>query len=253
MQRERGARSPVRPPAPRRSARGRCPRGVGRRTSSASSSTQRSSAQPVSRLAPRTGPRASARARRRRRPPARAPAAARPDRRPPASRKLIVAGWRSRSPSSSGRPCGDDPPAGDDRDPVGEPLGLVHVVGGQEDRLAEVAQPAITSHAWRRADGSKPVVGSSRKSSSGSPTRATPTSRRRSWPPERLPARSSAFARGRRARSSPRRRAAPGSSRRRARASRARVSSGRIRHCWSTIPIRSRQSRVGCAGSCRGR
>ncbi len=37
-------------------------------------------------------------------------------------------------------PCGDDLAGGDDRHPVGEPLRLVHVVGGEEDRLAEVAQ-----------------------------------------------------------------------------------------------------------------
>ena len=33
-------------------------------------------------------------------------------------------------------------------------------------------KPAISSHSWRRDCGSSPVVGSSRKSSSGSPTRA---------------------------------------------------------------------------------
>ena len=37
-------------------------------------------------------------------------------------------------------PRGDDLAAGDDRDPVGEALRLVHVVGGEEDGLAEVAQ-----------------------------------------------------------------------------------------------------------------
>ena len=37
-------------------------------------------------------------------------------------------------------PGGDDPAADDDRDPVGEPLRLVHVVGGEEDGLAEVAE-----------------------------------------------------------------------------------------------------------------
>ena len=40
------------------------------------------------------------------------------------------------------------------------------------------------SQAVRRAAGSKPVVGSSRKTSSGSPTSATPRSSRRFWPPE---------------------------------------------------------------------
>ena len=39
------------------------------------------------------------------------------------------------------RPLGDDPAAGDDRDAVGELLGLVHVVRREEDGLAERAQP----------------------------------------------------------------------------------------------------------------
>ena len=39
-----------------------------------------------------------------------------------------------------GRPARDHLAAGDDRDPVGEALRLVHVVGGEEDGLAEVAQ-----------------------------------------------------------------------------------------------------------------
>ena len=51
----------------------------------------------------------------------------------------------------------------------------------------------MTFHAARRATGSKPVVGSSRKTRSGSPTSARPTSRRRRWPPDRRPTRSSAF------------------------------------------------------------
>ena len=50
----------------------------------------------------------------------------------------------------------------------------------------------MTSHAARRAEGSKPVVGSSRKISSGSPISASATSRRRRWPPESAVARSSA-------------------------------------------------------------
>ena len=53
----------------------------------------------------------------------------------------------------------------------------------------------MTSQAARRADGSKPVVGSSRKISSGSPISASATSRRRRWPPESVLARSSACSR----------------------------------------------------------
>jgi len=43
--------------------------------------------------------------------------------------------------------------------------------------------------ASRRAEGSKPVVGSSRKSSSGLPMIPTPTSSLRCWPPESEPTR----------------------------------------------------------------
>ena len=50
--------------------------------------------------------------------------------------------------------------------------------------LPSAQRSLIVVHAWRRADGSKPVVGSSRKSRSGSPTRARARSRRRRWPPE---------------------------------------------------------------------
>src|SRR5580658_9383535 len=51
----------------------------------------------------------------------------------------------------------------------------------------------MTAHAARRAAGSKPVVGSSRKISSGSPINASATSSRRRWPPERAVARWSAW------------------------------------------------------------
>src|SRR5689334_23089480 len=49
------------------------------------------------------------------------------------------------------------------------------------------------SHAARRAAGSKPVVGSSRKTRSGSPTSAMPRSSRRFWPPDNVFTRSSAL------------------------------------------------------------
>ena len=57
--------------------------------------------------------------------------------------------------------------------------------------------PAARRAAWqvvRRAAGSKPVVGSSRKISSGSPTSASARSRRRAWPPDSVRARRSAAA-----------------------------------------------------------
>jgi len=47
---------------------------------------------------------------------------------------------RSRPPRGLGAACGDDPPASEHRDAVGQVLGFVHVVGGQEDCLAELAQ-----------------------------------------------------------------------------------------------------------------
>ena len=51
---------------------------------------------------------------------------------------------------------------------------------------------AISSHDWRRAAGSNPVVGSSRKISSGSPAMPSARSRRRRWPPDSAAARASA-------------------------------------------------------------
>ena len=44
------------------------------------------------------------------------------------------------APERVGRALGDDPPAGDHGDAVGEVLGLVHVVRGEQDRRAELAQ-----------------------------------------------------------------------------------------------------------------
>ncbi len=49
--------------------------------------------------------------------------------------------------------------------------------------LPSARSERTVSHAARRASGSKPVVGSSRKISSGSPTSASAKSSRRSWPP----------------------------------------------------------------------
>ena len=50
--------------------------------------------------------------------------------------------------------------------------------------MPRARRPEMTSHDARRAAGSKPVVGSSRKMSSGSPMSASATSRRRRCPPE---------------------------------------------------------------------
>ena len=57
------------------------------------------------------------------------------------------------------------------------------------------ASARIVSHAARRAAGSKPVVGSSRKISSGSPTSARAKSSRRACPPDSLRARTSSDSR----------------------------------------------------------
>ena len=97
---------------------------------------------------------------------------------PSGTRKLMTARSLGAAARFSGASFRDDPARGDDSDPVGEPLGLVHVVRGEEDRRAERAEVADRVPGRRRADGSKPVVGSSRKRSSGSPASASATSRR---------------------------------------------------------------------------
>ena len=70
--------------------------------------------------------------------------------------------------SSSEVPSATLTAAVDHRDPVGELVGLVEVLRGEQDRAA-VARPARGwwSHIWPRVRGSRPVVGSSRKISGG--------------------------------------------------------------------------------------
>ncbi len=53
----------------------------------------------------------------------------------------MVGGHAVAAAEGLGCAFGDDAPVGEDGDPVGQVLGLVHVVGGQEDRLAELAEP----------------------------------------------------------------------------------------------------------------
>ena len=55
-------------------------------------------------------------------------------------RNRIIVSRPSCSPSVSGAPLGDDPALAQDHHPVGEVLGLVHVVGGEDDRRAELLQ-----------------------------------------------------------------------------------------------------------------
>ena len=71
-------------------------------------------------------------------------------------------------------------------------LGLVHDVRGDEDGAAFVGEPVEELHRSRRRTGSRPTVGSSSTSSSGSPSRATARETGLRWPPERRPASSSA-------------------------------------------------------------
>ena len=99
---------------------------------------------------------------------------------------------RSRAPSVARRALGDDSPVAQDDDAVGQALGLLEVVRGEHDRHAEVAQAGDDLPGLAARRGSKPVVGSSRNSSSGSPTSASATSSRRCWPPESVLAAASA-------------------------------------------------------------
>ena len=52
--------------------------------------------------------------------------------------------------SSVGRALGDEPAAVDDADPVGELVGLLEVLRGEEDRHAElvVEPPHLLPHRW---------------------------------------------------------------------------------------------------------
>ena len=83
------------------------------------------------------------------------------------------------------RALGDDPAGADDPDAVGELVGLLEVLRGQEDRRALVAcRRRTSSHSVMRETGSRPVVGSSRNSTSGEWISAIARSRRRRMPPE---------------------------------------------------------------------
>ena len=81
----------------------------------------------------------------------------------------------------------------DDADAVAEALGLVHVVRRERTVRPSFLNSSITSQSCRRDCGSSPVVGSSRKSSSGSPTSAQATARRCFWPPESFSYQASRF------------------------------------------------------------
>ena len=92
---------------------------------------------------------------------------------PPGSRNRIRVCMRSRPAERVRGPLGDDLALRDHRHAVREVLGLVHEVGREEDRLPDARRGSSRSPTrCRRAFGSKPVVGSSRNRSSGSPARA---------------------------------------------------------------------------------
>ena len=112
----------------------------------------------------------------------------------PGARKLISAGRVLAVAELVGAALGDDPPGGDDRHPVGERLGLLHVVGGEEDRLAELAQARRSPP----TPGGAPRDRSPWSARRGRGGRGRRSARRRrragaAGPPERLPARASAF------------------------------------------------------------
>ena len=87
--------------------------------------------------------------------------------------------------SSAGVPSATMPAVVEHRDPMREPVGLLEVLGRQEDRdpaRDEVAdRPA---HIVRRLRGSSPAVGSSRKMIRGLPTRVIARSSLRCIPPD---------------------------------------------------------------------
>ena len=115
--------------------------------------------------------------------------------------------------------------------------------------LPRLAQRAHTSQAARRAAGSKPVVGSSRKISSGSPTSASAKSSRRALPAgERRARRSAASCQSPPARSPRRRRAGAGTAPPSARRVSRTVRCGYVPQLCSTIPTRARSAAGRAAG-----
>ena len=71
--------------------------------------------------------------------------------RSPPSSQLTVASAAARPPSVAGVALGHDPAAGDDGQPVGQRLGLVQVVGGEQDRGALGGSCRISAQNCRRA------------------------------------------------------------------------------------------------------
>jgi hypothetical protein len=72
----------------------------------------------------------------------------------------------------------------DDDDLVGEQVGLLEVLGGEQQVLPPRTSSRITSHMSLRLRGSSPVVGSSRNITGGEAMSAPARSSRRRMPPE---------------------------------------------------------------------
>lgn len=86
-----------------------------------------------------------------------------------------------------GAPLGGDLAVIQYRDTVGELVGLLQVLGGEEDGdPPPVTSSRMICHMLCRERGSRPVVCSSRKMIHGSPTRIMAMSRRRFIPPEKV-------------------------------------------------------------------
>jgi hypothetical protein len=79
---------------------------------------------------------------------------------------------------------GDQPAVVEERDPVGQLVRFLEVLGGQEDRDPAGHEVADELPHGAAAAGSRPVVGSSRKMIRGSPTRPMARSSFRRMPPE---------------------------------------------------------------------
>ena len=79
---------------------------------------------------------------------------------------------------------GDHAAVVDHHDPVGEPVGLVEVLGGEGTVAPAAARGLDRLHMPMRLRGSSPVVGSSRNKTGGRATSAAARSSRRRMPPE---------------------------------------------------------------------
>ena len=90
-----------------------------------------------------------------------------------------------RSLSSLPVPSRDHPAVVDHRDPVGELVGLLEVLGGQQQRRPLAHQLAHDAQISLRLRGSSPVVGSSRNRIRGRVSRLDARSSRRRIPPSR--------------------------------------------------------------------